>query len=98
MSNIKKRLEQGMTTLLLDCDTATMLITRQSVEAIPCTKRVQLRLHLAVCSLCRSFNEQSGFISQQIKQWATIDPEHLDLHLSDEQKNRMKEHLRSAGA
>lgn len=98
MSSIKKTWEKGVAKLLLDCDTATLLITKQSVDSIPCTKRIQLRMHLAVCVFCRSFKEQTEFITRQMKQWAQIDPENLILTLSDEQKERMKEHLRSAGA
>lgn len=98
MSSIKKSWEKGVTKVLLDCDTATMLITRQSVDSIPCTRRIQLRMHLAVCVFCRAFKEQTEFITRQMKQWASIDPENLVLSLTDEQKQKMKEHLRSAGA
>lgn len=97
MTNIKKKIEKGMSKILLNCDTATLLITKQALSSINCVEGIQLRMHLAVCSFCRAFKGQSELINRQIKQWSTIDPDNPVLHLSDEQKQKMKEHLKSIG-
>ena len=98
MNSLKKSWEKGLNKVLLDCDTATLLITKQSLASVSCVEQVQLRMHLTICVFCRSFKEQTEFITRQMKQWAQIDPDNLILSLSDEQKKTMKEHLRSAGA
>ncbi|MBN2637707.1 MAG: hypothetical protein JXR65_01320 [Bacteroidales bacterium] len=98
MSSLKNIVSKGFSKVLLDCDTATLLITKQSLDSAGSMERVQLKMHLAVCSFCREFKKQSEFIHQQIKNWAEIDPDHLIITLSDEQKQKMKEHLSASGA
>ncbi len=78
-----------MTRVMLSCDEATFLVTKQEFEKLPCMKRMQLRLHLFSCKLCRNFQEQSQFISEQIRILSNIDTVDSDRRLNEEQKNKL---------
>ena len=93
MNKMKKIWVKSMDKIMLNCDTATLLITRGEFEKFSCTDQVRLKMHLAGCKFCRRFKKQSAFISYALKQAAFPDKENLKLHLSEEQKKRMKEKL-----
>ncbi len=94
MSRAKKIMVKGMNRLMLDCDTATLLITKSEFARLTCIEKTKLRLHLLSCKFCRRFKKQSELISLQLDRVKRdVDANNLRLHLTEEQKRRLKEKL-----
>ena len=93
MNRLKKIWGKGMDKIMLNCDTATLLITKGEFEKLSCREQLQLKMHLAGCKFCRRFKKQSEFISYALKQAAFPPKENLSLRLSEEQKQRIKEKM-----
>ena len=72
---IKKMMIQGMDKIMLDCEEATYLISKSDMENIGCVKKVQLKMHLMGCSLCRRFKVQSDIIDKSLK---TLENIHME--------------------
>ena len=88
MSSLKKNIKKSMHAIMLDCDTATLLLTKREYTKLSCIEKMKLSMHLAGCKYCRRFAKQSNTISHQISQMSKIDDEHHH-HLSEEQKNNI---------
>ena len=97
MSIIKKKLVEGMNKLMLDCNTATLLITKNEFTSLSCIEQMKLRMHLASCKFCRRFKKQSEYISMHVHR-LNIDLENakLKMHLTNEQKERIKRRLQES--
>jgi len=78
-----------MSKIMLDCDNATLLITKGEFEELGCINKLKLKMHLASCKFCRNFSDQSKYISTQLNDFKSIDPKKLRLHLTDAQKSRL---------
>ena len=89
MTKLKNMIMKGMSKIMLDCDKATLLLTKAEFEELGWVNRLKLKMHLASCKFCRNFSEQSNYISTQLNDFKSIDPQKLRLYLSDEQKNRL---------
>jgi len=89
MTGLKKMMVNGMSKIMLDCENATLLITKGEFEQLGWMSKVKLRMHLASCKFCRNFSEQSKYISSQVNDIKIIDPQKLRLHLTEEQKKRL---------
>ena len=63
---MKNILMKVMNKVMLSCDSATYLITRNEFEKVNCVKRMQISMHLKGCKYCRQFAEQSKYISLQL--------------------------------
>lgn len=63
---MKKMMIKGMDAIMLSCEEATYLITKSEMTKLGCIKRMQLKMHLAGCELCRRFKIQSEFIDQNL--------------------------------
>lgn len=88
---MKKMMIRGMDAIMLSCEEATYLITKSEMTKVGCIKRMQLKMHLAGCELCRRFKIQSDFIDQNL---ASL--EHLNLNnpsLNKELPKEKKEEL-----
>jgi len=90
---IKKMMMQGMDAVMLNCEEATYLITKSEFEDVGCIKRMQLKMHLAGCKLCRRFKIHSEIIDKSLK---TLEDLKLNqkisgAQLSDEKKKEMQE-------
>lgn len=81
---------RGMDRIMLNCDQATLLATKDSVDKIGCVKRVQLQMHLMGCKFCRTFVKQSEQISEQLNKEKQIDPNEYKLHLTVVQKEMLQ--------
>ncbi len=89
--NLGSMMGKGMTYLMLNCDKATYLLSKQEVEKLKCTERMKLRVHLMSCIYCRKFAEQSKYITQQLQNFSKVNPENLQLKLSEIQKSNLKQ-------
>lgn len=83
---------------MLTCRQATQLISEKSDRRLSLRERVQLALHLAVCSACRAFQEQL----QALAAWCDAagqknDPIlSADAKLSDEARARLRAVIENA--
>jgi Putative zinc-finger len=44
--------------MMIDCREASRLISQNADRALPLARRIQLRLHLAICDACSNFSRQ----------------------------------------
>ena len=89
MSKMKKILMKGMNDVMLSCDSATYLITRNEFEKVNCVKGMQLKMHLAGCKYCRRFAEQSKYISEQLNKLREPETQKLSICLTEKQKQKI---------
>lgn len=75
--------------LHISCKQATYLVSKKEERNLSWLERWQLRAHLAMCSICRKFETQSGWIGRMARQ-------HTHQHsatLSEESKEKMQHTL-----
>ena len=89
MSNMNKIMMKGMNKIMLSCDKATYLITRNEFEKLNYTKRMQLSMHLAGCKYCRRFAEQSKYITEQLNKLKDTRNKEISICLTEKQKNNL---------
>ncbi len=95
MNKAQKIWTKSMDKIMLNCDTATLLITKGEFTRLSCVEQLQLKMHLAGCKFCRRFKKQSEFISYAIRRADQIPAkESLRLYLTEEQKKKMKEKVK----
>ena len=91
MSKMKEMVVKGMNMVMLDCDRATYLATKNEIESVGCVQRMQLKMHLMGCKFCRTYSKQSNLINKQMDNMKELDTDNLLLHLTGEQKNRLQQ-------
>ena len=78
--------------LMISCKEATFLVSQQEEGKLTISKRLKLKLHLAVCKICKLFAEQSSFIARfSSKADAYISGQII---LSEEDKQKIKSSLK----
>ena len=93
MKKVKKIIADGMTSVMLNCEKATFLISKKEVSELKCIERTKLKMHLISCKYCRRFAAQSKFITYHINSIGIIDPNNLKLKLTDAQKIKLQKHI-----
>ena len=73
-----------MSLLNISCKKATYLVSKKEQGKINLFDSVTLRMHLGICSLCKRFEQQTGFIITNTKHT------HNEEKLSEEVKERIK--------
>ncbi len=53
--------------LMLNCNEATLLMAKKEEGKLSLKARIQLAMHLSMCSLCRKFEKQSHLIGEESK-------------------------------
>ena len=91
MSKMKEMMVKGMNMVMLDCDRATYLASKNEIESLGCVQRMQVKMHLMGCKFCRTYSKQSILIKEQVDKMKEIDADNLHLHLTDDQKNRLQQ-------
>jgi predicted anti-sigma-YlaC factor YlaD len=66
------------------CKKATLLLSKKEETRLTWLDTLRLRGHLAICSMCRKFEEQTGFIVQHAKHF------HADAVLSAQAKEKIR--------
>ena len=51
-----------------NCKKATFLIEKRMLSKITFREKIELRIHLAGCSVCRVFDQQSQMINTMVRQ------------------------------
>jgi len=54
---------------LLDCKEASRLISREQDNPLPFGRRMLLRLHLAFCTACTRFSQQTAFLREAMRRY-----------------------------
>ena len=92
MSSILNGIGKMMNKLMLSCDEATLLITRSDFEQLSSIKQFKLKMHLASCSMCRNFKQQSSIITSQINVLKKdLDTNKMRIALSDDSKKNLQD-------
>ena len=55
------------TKIMYNCKQATLLIEKKQLIPLTLTEKIELKLHLAGCAVCRTFERQSILINKHIK-------------------------------
>lgn len=75
--------------LSISCKKATYLSSKKEEGKLSWIEKIQLRSHMAICSLCRLFEQQSQIIAHHAKHAECTDT------LSDEAKRSIQKNLDS---
>jgi predicted anti-sigma-YlaC factor YlaD len=51
-----------------NCEKATFLIEKKLISRITFREQIELRIHLAGCSVCRIYQKQTGKINEMVHQ------------------------------
>lgn len=65
--NIKNRGIHLMHSMLLSCQTATMLMEMKEARPLGFIKDKQLQMHVAICAGCRIYQKQTVLISRLLQ-------------------------------
>lgn len=76
-----------MKSLMISCKKATLLVSKKEEKRLSWLEKWQLRAHMALCSVCRRFEEQSSFIGRMARQI------HVHETLPDASKEKMQQVL-----
>ena len=93
MSNFSKHMIGAMNKIMLDCDTATLYVTKRDYVKLGCVNSIKLRMHLMGCKFCRKYAQQSLTISHHISQLSIVEKDNLRHQLSNDQKNSIVKKL-----
>ncbi|HEY4195647.1 MAG TPA: hypothetical protein VGM63_08925 [Mucilaginibacter sp.] len=79
-----------------NCEKATFLIEKKLISKITFREKIELRIHLAGCSVCRIYQKQTGKINEMVRH-LFHSAENADTHLNEDFKkdlqNRIEEEL-----
>jgi hypothetical protein len=85
---------------VLNCKETAKLVSQSHDRRLSLYERLQVRMHLAMCILCRNFSKQLNFIRRLTRSMGESGPESLiaegavfDESLSPEAKSRIKDVL-----
>lgn len=79
-----------------NCRKATYLIEKKQISTITFVERIELVIHLAGCSICRTFEKQSKLINQVVKDLfrsSVTPPTQLDEEYKRNLQTRIDEQL-----
>lgn len=85
-----------LTKVIYNCRQATFLIEKKQLTELTTKEKVELKIHLAGCSICRIFQRQSIFINKIIKNRLNIHSEtpiKLDEAFKTAMQEKIDEHL-----
>ena len=51
-----------------NCKKATFLIEKKMIDKLTFREKIELRIHLAGCSVCRLYQQQSEMINEMVQQ------------------------------
>jgi hypothetical protein len=77
-----------------NCRKATFLIEKRQAGKITLREKIELRIHLAGCSVCRTFELQSVALNGLVKRWLHGE-EKSGQHLPDSFKQQLQEKIES---
>ena len=75
-----------------NCRQATFLIEKRLISKLSFREHIELRIHLAGCSVCTLFNKQSKMINQMVKQLLD-DTSPNDIKLDERYKKQLHDRI-----
>jgi len=75
-----------------NCKQATFLIEKKQVGILTLRERLELKIHLAGCSVCRVFEQQSIAINKMVKELFHTS-QHQEMKLDETFKNELQERI-----
>ncbi|RYY59311.1 MAG: hypothetical protein EOO05_13635 [Chitinophagaceae bacterium] len=84
MGNLKK--------IAYNCRKATLLIEKRQLSTLSIREKLELKIHLTGCSICRLYERQSVLINRQVKNLFTNTNQHPQV-LDDDYKNSLQEQI-----
>lgn len=84
MNDVKK--------IIYNCRHATLLIEKKQLERLTIREKMELKLHLAGCSVCRLFQRQSIMINKKIRSLFQASARKEDV-LEDEYKKKLQQQI-----
>jgi hypothetical protein len=82
--------------IIYNCKRATFLIEKKLIDRLTLREKIELRIHLYGCSVCRMFDKQSAIINKMVQQFfrSSNDAEiHLEDTFKQELRHRIEEEL-----
>ena len=74
-----------------NCRKATFLIEKQQIAEITVREKLELKIHLAGCSICVTFMQQSAVINQAVKK--LFQPDRAKLKLDKGFKQQLQKRI-----
>jgi hypothetical protein len=81
-----------MNVLLLSCKKATELIEKRTVVGLSMKEKLQLKIHIRMCSACRAYENQSKTMDKAVQQFTNKNKQ-MPASLSYEAKVRIIQNL-----
>lgn len=82
----------GLKKIVYNCRKATFLIEKKQITPLNMRESLELKIHLAGCSICRIFQQQSILINKMVHQLFTAS-KHQELKLDDDFKKKLQERI-----
>lgn len=79
---------------LFSCREASRLASTAIDRPLPFTRRVELRLHLAMCAACRAYRRQLITLDRLVRGRIASEEEDREIRLDPEARRRIAEALR----
>jgi Putative zinc-finger len=79
------------------CRDVSELVSRAMDERLSLRKRLSIRLHLSMCSLCRRYEKQLRLLRQATQHYADPEENEVEASLSPEAKARLEKALEDGG-
>lgn len=84
--------------MMLSCKDASRLVSDSLDRKLPWRQRLQLRIHLLICSVCARFRRQVLFLDQTASRYfdeGKVEVNDNETRLDDDARERIKHALRS---
>lgn len=82
----------GLKKIIYNCRQATYLIEKKQLTSLSVRERLELKIHLAGCSMCRLFQKQSILINTMVQQLFKSNGQ-TELKLDDSFKKDLQERI-----
>lgn len=76
-----------------NCKKATFLIEKKQIGTISLREKLELKIHLAGCSVCRIFEQQSIKINEMVKNLFHTNSQQEEIKLDEDFKKAMQERI-----
>ena len=90
----KKLVMSPLMKIAYNCQRATLLIEKKNLSRISIKERFELKLHLAGCSVCKLFQQQSLLIDKMVKMQFLTGDENLP-DLDENFKHKLSKRIES---
>ena len=81
-----------LTKIAYNCRKATHLIEKKLIDHLTLREKLELKIHLAGCSVCRVFEQQSSMINKMVRE--LFHPAKItELKLDDEYKKQLQKRI-----